>query len=88
LKIAEAAAPRDLGRFPALQRRLATAVLEYIQVGGGWGAGVYLRLTNTPSTPPLPIGPSRRQPDSWECLLHVSTFATTRVALPTGVKAG
>lgn len=34
LKIAEAAAPRDLGRFPALQRRLAGAVLEYIQVGG------------------------------------------------------
>lgn len=34
LKIAEAAAPRDLGRFPALQRRLATAVLEYIQVWG------------------------------------------------------
>jgi hypothetical protein len=32
LKIAEAAAPRDLGRFPALQRRLAAAVLEYIQV--------------------------------------------------------
>jgi hypothetical protein len=24
----------------------------------------------------------------WECLLHVSTFATTRVALPTGVKPG
>jgi hypothetical protein len=24
----------------------------------------------------------------WECLLHVSTFATTRVALPTGVEAG
>jgi len=42
LKIAEAAAPRDLGRFPALQRRLAAAVLEYIQVrrgvvGGGGG---------------------------------------------------
>jgi hypothetical protein len=33
LKIAEAAAPKDLGRFPALQRRLAAAVLEYIQVG-------------------------------------------------------
>jgi hypothetical protein len=32
LKIAEAAAPKDLGRFPALQRRLAAAVLEYIQV--------------------------------------------------------
>jgi hypothetical protein len=32
LKIAEAAAPRDLGRFPALQRALAAAVLEYIQV--------------------------------------------------------
>jgi hypothetical protein len=26
--------------------------------------------------------------DIWECLLHVSTFATTRVALPTGVKPG
>jgi hypothetical protein len=25
---------------------------------------------------------------NWECLLHVSTFATTRVALPTGVKPG
>jgi hypothetical protein len=24
----------------------------------------------------------------WECLLHVSTFATTRVALPTGVEPG
>jgi hypothetical protein len=24
----------------------------------------------------------------WECLLHMSTFATTRVALPTGVKPG
>jgi hypothetical protein len=24
----------------------------------------------------------------WECLLHVSTFTTTRVALPTGVKPG
>jgi hypothetical protein len=23
-----------------------------------------------------------------ECLLHVSTFATTRVALPTGVEPG
>jgi hypothetical protein len=23
-----------------------------------------------------------------ECLLHVSTFATTRMALPTGVKPG
>jgi hypothetical protein len=34
LKIAEAAAPKDLGRFPALQRRLAAAVLEYIQVCG------------------------------------------------------
>ncbi|WIA15453.1 hypothetical protein OEZ85_002099 [Tetradesmus obliquus] len=33
LKIAEAAAPKDLGRFPALQRRLAAAVLEYIQSG-------------------------------------------------------
>ncbi|KAF8057938.1 DRP3A [Scenedesmus sp. PABB004] len=33
LKIAEAAAPRDLGRFPALRRRLAAAVLEYIQAG-------------------------------------------------------
>lgn len=32
LKIAEAAAPKDLSRFPALQRRLAAAVLEYIQV--------------------------------------------------------
>jgi hypothetical protein len=26
--------------------------------------------------------------NKWECLLHVSTFATTRVALPTGVKPG
>jgi hypothetical protein len=25
---------------------------------------------------------------SWECLLHVSTFATTRAALPTGVEPG
>jgi hypothetical protein len=33
LKIAEAAAPPDLGRFPALQRQLAAAVLGYIQVG-------------------------------------------------------
>eukprot|EP00878_Enallax_costatus_P013508 GHUV01014123.1.p1 GENE.GHUV01014123.1~~GHUV01014123.1.p1 ORF type:complete len:883 (+),score=283.34 GHUV01014123.1:471-3119(+) len=33
LKIAEAAAPKDLGRFPVLQRRLATAVIEYIQAG-------------------------------------------------------
>eukprot|EP00879_Flechtneria_rotunda_P015506 GHRR01016216.1.p1 GENE.GHRR01016216.1~~GHRR01016216.1.p1 ORF type:complete len:589 (+),score=198.40 GHRR01016216.1:203-1969(+) len=33
LKIAEAAAPTDLGRFPALQRRLAAAVLEYMQSG-------------------------------------------------------
>jgi hypothetical protein len=24
----------------------------------------------------------------WEYLLHVSTFATTRVALPTGVEPG
>eukprot|EP00775_Hariotina_reticulata_P001703 gene1703-2048_t len=33
LKIAEAASPKDLGRFPALQRRLATAVIDYIQAG-------------------------------------------------------
>lgn len=39
LKIAEAAAPRDLGRFPALQRRLAAAVLEYIQVRTCWVSG-------------------------------------------------
>jgi hypothetical protein len=25
---------------------------------------------------------------NWEYLLHVSTFATTRVALPTGVEPG
>jgi hypothetical protein len=31
-------------------------------------------------------GPS--QSSLWECLLHVSTFATARVALPTGVKPG
>lgn len=37
LKIAEAAAPKDLGRFPALQRRLAAAVLEYIQVKMPYG---------------------------------------------------
>lgn len=36
LKIAEAASPKDLGRFPALQRRLATAVIDYIQVSPGW----------------------------------------------------
>ena len=35
LKIAEAAAPKDLGRFPALQNRLGNAVLDYIKVGGG-----------------------------------------------------
>lgn len=34
LKIAEAACPRDLGRFPVLQRRLAAAVLDFIQVRG------------------------------------------------------
>ena len=33
LKIAEAACPGELGRFPVLQRRLAAAVLEFIQVG-------------------------------------------------------
>lgn len=33
LKIAEAACPRELSRFPTLQKRLATAVLEYIQSG-------------------------------------------------------
>ena len=32
LRIAEAACPAELARFPALQRRLATAVLEFIQV--------------------------------------------------------
>jgi dynamin 1-like protein len=43
LKIAEAAAPPELARFPVLQRRLAAAVLEFIQVcvggEGGWGGG-------------------------------------------------
>lgn len=48
LKIAEAAAPRDLGRFPALQRRLATAVLEYIQVGGGHCQGLGFRVKPKP----------------------------------------
>jgi hypothetical protein len=33
---------------------------------------------------PKGLGPLRL----WEYLLHVSTFATTRVALPTGVEPG
>ncbi|GBF90976.1 hypothetical protein Rsub_03831 [Raphidocelis subcapitata] len=33
LRIAEGACPRDLPRFPNLQRRLAAAVLEFIQAG-------------------------------------------------------
>jgi hypothetical protein len=31
LRIAEAACPKDLSRFPQLQRRLAQAVLDFIQ---------------------------------------------------------
>jgi hypothetical protein len=40
LRIAEAACPRDLPRFPYLQRRLAQAVLEFIQARGGLRVGV------------------------------------------------
>lgn len=71
LKIAEAAAPKDLGRFPALQRRLATAVLEYIQVGSTRPHQNWIQHTDT--IPVTFVAPSSA--------LHIAQQGTDRVDL-------
>jgi hypothetical protein len=55
---------------------------------GVWQA---LRIPAEPHQVLQPIQCCTKQPTRHlygECLLHVSTFATTRVALPTGVEPG
>lgn len=88
LRIAEAACPRDLPRFPALQRRLAQAVLDFIQAGGERGGGVSLlrpagacaRLGALPSRPGRALGARAGDPSFKTALFKTHTFARPRAA--------
>lgn len=96
LRTAEAACPSDLSRFPALQRRLAQAVLEFIQVSiergeGRAGGGVSARVEGGRALMPWLVAGHRSKQDppgrakargQHSCLLRRPTRTTKPMGPP------